>query len=53
RAIQSVSQVLRSMVKPDQTDWVDKAPLTEFAMNSSIGQSAGFAPFDLNYGYMP
>jgi hypothetical protein len=28
-------------------------PLTEFALNSSINNSSGFAPFKLNYGYMP
>jgi hypothetical protein len=28
-------------------------PLTEFALNSSINNLSGFAPFELNYGYMP
>jgi len=41
------------MVHPDQTDWERKIPLTEFAINSSISESTGFAPFKLNYGYMP
>ncbi|KII94477.1 hypothetical protein PLICRDRAFT_81937, partial [Plicaturopsis crispa FD-325 SS-3] len=34
-------------------DWVFMAPLAEFAINSSISSSTGFAPFELNYGYMP
>jgi hypothetical protein len=41
------------MVKPDQKDWVEKIPMAEFTINSSIGTSSGFAPFELNYGYMP
>jgi hypothetical protein len=27
--------------------------MVEFAMNSSISASTGFAPFELNYGYLP
>lgn len=27
--------------------------MTEFAMNSAISSTSGFAPFELNYGYMP
>lgn len=53
RAIRSISQVLRSCVSPDQKDWVSKLPLVEFALNSSINSSTGFAPFELTYGYMP
>lgn len=53
RAIQTVSQILRSVVRPDQTDWAERLPMVEFAMNSSINASTGFAPFELNYGYMP
>ena len=32
---------------------MEKIPLVEFALNSSISASTGFAPFELNYGYMP
>jgi hypothetical protein len=53
RAIRSVGQLLRVMVKPDQKDWVEKTPMAEFAINSSISASSGFAPFELNYGYLP
>ena len=35
------------------TDWVEKIPLVEFALNSAISNSSGFAPFELNYGYIP
>ena len=53
RTIRSISQILRTMVKPDQLDWVDKLPLVEFAINSATSASTGFAPFELNYGYLP
>ncbi|KAL7278559.1 hypothetical protein ACG7TL_007558 [Trametes sanguinea] len=53
RTIRSVTQILRSMVAPDQTDWHDKIPIAEFAINSATGASTGFAPFELNYGYLP
>lgn len=41
------------MIQPDQRDWSNKIPMTEFALNSAISNSSGFAPFELNYGYMP
>ena len=53
RANRSVAQILRSMISPDQTDWVDMLPLTEFAINSCQSSSTGYAPFELNYGFMP
>ena len=53
RAIRGVSQVLRSVVTHDQSDWVDRLPMTEFAINSSVSDSTGFAPFELTYGAMP
>ncbi|RDX41271.1 hypothetical protein OH76DRAFT_1332651, partial [Lentinus brumalis] len=53
RAIRNVGQILRSVVQPDQLDWCDKLPLVEFAINSSVSASTGFAPFELNYGHMP
>ncbi len=52
-AIRSVAQILQAMVCPDQKDWTEKIPMTEFALNSAISSSSGFAPFELNYGYPP
>ena len=53
QAIQNVRQILRSMVSPDQRNWLEKLPLVEFTINMSVSASTGFAPFELNYGYMP
>jgi hypothetical protein len=53
RAIRIVSQILRAEVSPDQKNWYEKLPMVEFAINSSISASTGFAPFELNYGYLP
>ena len=52
-AIRSVVQILRAIVRPDQRDWADKIPMVEFALNSAISSSSGFAPFELNYRYVP
>lgn len=51
--IRSVTQILRSMVDPNQRNWVDQIPMTEFAVNSAISSTMGFTPFELNIGYMP
>jgi hypothetical protein len=53
RMNRSIGQIFRSVIQPDQTDWVRKAPLVEFAINSSINESTGFAPFELMYTRMP
>lgn len=53
RVNKSIGQILHAMVKPNQRDWVEKVPLVKFAINLSINSSSGFAPFELNYGYMP
>jgi len=53
RSIRTIVQILRSMISPDQKDWVEKVPMVEFAINSSMSGSTGFAPFELTYGYMP
>ena len=49
----SIGQILRSTVNADQRNWVEKCPMLEFAINSSINESTGFAPFELDGGYMP
>jgi transposase InsO family protein len=53
RVNRSVGQILRTVIQPDQSDWVDQLPMTKFAINSNVSSSTGFAPFELNCGYMP
>ncbi|KIK12982.1 hypothetical protein PISMIDRAFT_18316 [Pisolithus microcarpus 441] len=53
QAIRNVSQILRGLVSPDQQDWAEKLLMVEFAINSSISSSTGFAPFELTYRYLP
>jgi hypothetical protein len=48
-----INNILRAIIQPDQTDWVDKLPMAEFAINSSHNKSTGFAPFKVNYRYLP
>jgi hypothetical protein len=52
-AIRNVTQILRTVVHPDQTDCVEKIDMVVFAINSSISKSTGYAPFKLSRGYMP
>ena len=53
RGIQSMPQILRVIVDDYQTNWVDQLPLVEFAMNSAISSSTGYAPFKSNYRWLP
>jgi hypothetical protein len=53
RAIQTMSQVLRSVIDDCQSNWVKQLPLVEFVMNSTSSKAMGFAPFEVNYGWMP
>jgi hypothetical protein len=49
----SIGQILRSTIQPDQKNWCQQVPLTEFAINLAVSASTGFVPFELNYAYMP
>src|SRR6202453_2036414 len=53
RAIRSVNQVLHALIDVSQDNWHSKLPAIEFAMNSSISNSMSYAPFEINYGWMP
>ena len=53
RANKSVGQILQTLIQPNQSNWVDQLPITEFAINSNVNSSTGFALFELNCGYMP
>lgn len=53
RKIRDVNAALRAVVKPDQTDWAEKIPMVEFALNSSLNESTGFTPFEIATGRLP
>jgi hypothetical protein len=48
-----MSQVMHTLVDDYQLNWPDQLPLVEFTMNSAINESTGYAPFELNYRWMP
>ena len=52
-ANRSVTQILQMVVDNDQKNWSEKCSMTEFAINSSVNTTTGYAPFELNYRYMP
>ena len=52
-ANRSIGQILRMIINDDQKNWADKCPMVEFVLNSSVSATTGFAPFELNQGYMP
>jgi hypothetical protein len=49
----AAGQILRTAVRPDQKDWIEKIDMVEFAINSRVSTTTGYAPFELNNGYMP
>ncbi|KXN82239.1 hypothetical protein AN958_02857 [Leucoagaricus sp. SymC.cos] len=49
----NIGQIFYVTISYDQKNWVEKVLLTEFAINSSISTSTGYAPFKLNGAYMP
>ncbi|KAK0209913.1 hypothetical protein IW262DRAFT_1239516, partial [Armillaria fumosa] len=53
RANRSIGQIFCTAIRPDQRDWLIKVPIVEFALNSSMNASTGFAPYEFVGGYMP
>lgn len=53
RANRTINQMIRQSINDKQTDWVEKLPAVEFAINSARSESTGYAPFFLNNGRMP
>ena len=53
QANRSIAQILQTVVANNQKDWSSKCSMVEFAINSSINATTGYAPFELNYVYMP
>ena len=53
RTNKSIAQILCTVVSNDQRDWSDKCLMVEFTINSSGNAATGYAPFKLNYRYIP
>src|ERR1700742_4885253 len=51
-ANRTIIQIIRVSIRPDQKDWVQALPMTEFAINMSVSATTGLAPFKFQ-GYMP
>ena len=49
----SIGQVLQAMVRNNQKDCAELCLMVEFALNSSVSATTGYAPFKLNCGYIP
>ena len=49
----SIGQILQAVVTHNQKNWVNKIDKVEFAINSSVSETTGYSPFELNYEYMP
>ncbi|GBG70282.1 hypothetical protein CBR_g6409 [Chara braunii] len=50
RAHQTAQMMLRTLIRPDQKDWVDRLPDIEFAYNASLHPAIGVTPFELHHG---
>ncbi|GBG62283.1 hypothetical protein CBR_g29891 [Chara braunii] len=50
RAHQTTQMMLRTLIRPDQKDWVDRLPDIEFAYNTSVHPAIGVTPFELHHG---
>ncbi|GBG77113.1 hypothetical protein CBR_g23438 [Chara braunii] len=50
RAHQTAQVLLRTLIHPDQKDWVERLPYVELAYNSSIHPAIGMSPFEFEHG---
>ncbi|GBG66554.1 hypothetical protein CBR_g64824 [Chara braunii] len=50
RAHQTAQVLLRTLIRPDQKDWVERLPDVELACNSSIHPTIGMSPFEFEHG---
>ncbi|GBG59948.1 hypothetical protein CBR_g66754 [Chara braunii] len=49
-AHQTAQMMLRTLILPDQKDWVDRLPDIEFTYNTSVHPAIGVTPFALHNG---
>ncbi|GBG92958.1 hypothetical protein CBR_g57927 [Chara braunii] len=50
RAHQTAHVLLRTLIRPDQKDWVERLPDVELAYNSSIHLAIEISPFEFEHG---
>ncbi|GBG89907.1 hypothetical protein CBR_g49757 [Chara braunii] len=50
RAHQTVQMMLRTLIRPNQKDWVERLPDIEFAYNTLVHPAIGVTPFELHNG---
>ncbi|GBG65090.1 hypothetical protein CBR_g49453 [Chara braunii] len=50
RAHQTAQMMLRTLIRPNQKDWVDRLPDIEFAYNTSVHPAICVTPFELHHG---
>ncbi|GBG90019.1 hypothetical protein CBR_g50112 [Chara braunii] len=50
RAHETAQMMLRTLIRPDQKDWIDRLPDIEFAYNTSVHPVICVAPFELHHG---
>ncbi|GBG89124.1 hypothetical protein CBR_g48833 [Chara braunii] len=50
RAHHTAQMMLRTLIRPDQKDWVDRFPDIEFAYNTSVHPAICVTPFELHHG---
>ncbi|GBG80668.1 hypothetical protein CBR_g31128 [Chara braunii] len=50
RGHQTAQGLLRTLIRPDQKDWVERLPDVELAYNSSIHPAIGMSPFEFEHG---
>ncbi|GBG61680.1 hypothetical protein CBR_g23196 [Chara braunii] len=50
RAHQTAQMMLRTLIRPDQKDWVDRLLDIKFAYNTSVHLTIGMTPFELHHG---
>ncbi|GBG78912.1 hypothetical protein CBR_g28626 [Chara braunii] len=50
RAHQTAQVLLRTVIRSDQKDWVERLPDVELAYNSSIHPAIGISPFEFEHG---
>ncbi|KAJ6436038.1 hypothetical protein O9K51_11434 [Purpureocillium lavendulum] len=53
RINQTIEQYLRTFCNKEQSDWMDKLPLAEFAYNTSHHDTVKAAPAEVLMGYQP